>query len=75
MQSAAYGGLVMPCLDPVLMMMAAFSWWIMEGTKVCWTFTTLAFVASTNATNNKNNSHAPKEVHIHDLVPVIQSLP
>ena len=40
-QSAAYGGLVMPCLDPVLMMTAGFSWCSMLGTNVCCTFSTL----------------------------------
>ena len=37
----AHGGLVMPCLDPVLMMTAGFSWCSMLGTNVCCTFRTL----------------------------------
>jgi hypothetical protein len=36
-----YGGFVMPCLDPVLMITDGFSWASMEGTNVCCTFTIL----------------------------------
>lgn len=32
---------MMPCLEPVLMIMAGFSWASMDGRKACWTLTTL----------------------------------
>ena len=37
----AYGGFVIPCFDPVLMITAGFSWCSMFGTNVCCTFSTL----------------------------------
>ena len=39
--SRAYGGFVIPCFDPVLMITAGFSWCSMFGTNVCCTFSTL----------------------------------
>ena len=40
-RSRAYGGFVIPCFDPVLMITAGFSWCSMFGTNVCCTFRTL----------------------------------
>ena len=74
-RGTTYGGFVIPCLEPVLMIMAGFSWGIIVGRNACWTFTMLPHTSVNKALNRHICQDVPEDVNLEDLVPVVETVP